>query len=52
MNVVQACLSVMKARESCFHQCLCTVKLVSACLSAAKVVQSHVDHREGSVKLE
>ena len=36
MKLVQACLSAIEDRESSFHHCGSTVKVVQACLCAVK----------------
>ena len=36
MKHVQACLSAREDRESCFHHCICPVRLVQACSCARK----------------
>ena len=44
MKLVEANLSVRKARDISFHHCRGAVKLVQACLSAEKVRQSGFNH--------
>ena len=47
MKHVQACLSAMEDRQSCFHHCTCPVRLVQACSCARKTSKCRFNLRGG-----
>ena len=50
MKNVEACLSAREDRESSFHHCRGTVRLVEGCLCAGKTWQSRFNLRAGAVE--